>query len=165
MAGHALLNIRPAHPDDVNLILSFVRELAEYERLLHEVAADEAALAETLFGPEPSAWVVIAELGQDAAGFALCHDMYSTFIARPGIYLEDLYVRPGFRGRGIGRALLEHLARHALRKGYCRMDWSVLAWNEDAIRFYAGIGARELQDWTRFRLDGNALKTMAGGET
>lgn len=161
MAGHALLNIRPATPEDTSLILAFIRELADYERLLHEVEADEASLNETLFGASPSAWVVIAELGEEAAGFALCHEMYSTFIARPGIYLEDLYVRPAFRGRGIGKALLVHLARRTIDDGCCRLDWSVLTWNQPAIEFYQDIGARELDDWTRFRLDGEALKALA----
>lgn len=164
MAGHSLLTIRDATPDDTGLILSFVRELADYEKLLHEVTADEATLHKSLFNGNPSAWVLIAELGEDAAGFALFHEMFSTFIARPGIYLEDLYVRPQFRGRGIGNALLVHLAKQTVDGGYCRLDWSVLKWNESAIRFYQGIEARELDDWTRFRLDGAALAVLAGVE-
>ena len=161
MSNDNPFRIRPATPADMPLILSFIRELAEYERLLHEVVADESSLAETLFGESPSARVVIGEQDGKPAGFALFHEMYSTFIARPGIYLEDLFVRPEFRGLGMGKALLVHLAAMATGKGYCRLDWSVLTWNDQAIRFYESIGARELDDWTRFRLDGEALQELA----
>lgn len=161
MAGHQLLTIRPAIRSDTPQILRFIRELADYERLLHEVVADEALLEATLFGEHPSAHVLMAETGGDAVGFALYHEMYSTFIARPGLYLEDLYVSPAARGGGIGKALLKALAALAVREGYCRLDWSVLKWNEPSIRFYEHIGARELDDWTRFRLDGDALSSFA----
>ncbi len=161
MAAHQMLNIRPASPRDVPTILAFIRELADYERLLHEVVADENTLTDTLFGEDPSAEVMIAELGESPAGFALYHSMYSTFIARPGIYLEDLYVRPQHRGLGVGKSLLVALARHAIDAGFCRLDWSVLKWNEPAIGFYEQQGARELDDWTRFRLDGEALTRFA----
>lgn len=162
MAGHEMLSIRKAVPRDVPLILRFIRELARYERLLDQVVADEALLRTTLFGERPTARVVVAEVGEEPVGFALYHEMYSTFIARPGLYLEDLFVQPEARGRGIGRALLVHLARQAVEGGYCRLDWSVLDWNESAIGFYRGIGARALDDWTRFRLDGEDLERLAG---
>lgn len=160
MAGHALLNIRPARPRDAAAILGFIRELAEYEKLLHQVVADESVIRETLFGEAPAARVVIAEVGEAAVGFALFHAMYSTFVGRPGMYLEDLYVQPAQRGRGIGKALLRHLARLAVDEGCCRLDWSVLDWNTPAIAFYEGIGAYPLGDWTRFRLEGAALLAL-----
>ena len=161
MSAPQALNIRPAGRSDVALILRFIRELAEYEELLHEVVADEEKLETTLFGPSPSARVLIAEWEGEAVGFALFHDMYSTFIATPGLYLEDLYVQPSARGRGIGKALLLRLARLSRDEGYCRLDWSVLRWNAPAIGFYERLGARELEDWTRFRLDGAALAGLA----
>jgi ribosomal protein S18 acetylase RimI-like enzyme len=161
MAGHALLNLREARPRDCAAILGFIRELAGYEKLLHEVVADQAGIRETLFGEAPSANVLIAELGETPVGFALYHSMYSTFIGRPGIYLEDLYVQPAQRGRGIGKALLVRLAEIAVARGCCRLDWSVLDWNKPAIGFYQSIGAYPLSEWTRFRLDGEALAAMA----
>ena len=161
MAGHALLNIRPARPRDAAAILGFIRELAEYEKLLHEVVADETVIRETLFSDSPVARALIAELGDVPVGFALFHAMYSTFIGRHGIYLEDLYVQPAQRGRGIGRALLVQLAGIAVAEGACRLDWSVLDWNTPAIEFYQGIGAYPLSDWTRYRLDGEALEKLA----
>lgn len=160
MAGHALLNIRPARPRDADAILRFIRELAEYEKLLHEVVADAKTVRETLFGEAPAARALIAELGEEAVGFALFHGMYSTFVGRPGIYLEDLYVQPGHRGLGIGKALLRQVAGIAVAEGGCRLDWSVLDWNEPAIRFYESIGAYPLSDWTRYRLDGDALAAL-----
>lgn len=156
------LTIRPAQPDDSALILSFIRELAEYERLLHEVTATEAEVAEAVFGKRPFAEVVIAEWGPDAAGFALFFPNFSTFIASPGMYLEDLYVRPEFRGKGIGKTLLAHLAGIVIERGWGRLDWSVLDWNRPAIDFYDRIGARHLDDWLQYRLDGTALKQVAG---
>lgn len=162
MATHQLLTLRPAVADDVSVILQLIRELADYEKLLHEVVAEEADLHESLFGQRAAAQVVLAEMNGSAVGFALYHAMYSTFIARAGLYLEDLYVRPTQRGLGIGRALLRHLAQLATQKGYCRLDWSVLKWNAPALGFYRSIGARELEDWTRFRLDGEALMEFSG---
>ena len=153
--------LRPATLADAPRILEFVRELADYEKLLHEVTADLATVEATLFGPEPSARVIMAEVDGTPAGFALYHGMYSTFIGRPGIYLEDLYVRPAFRGQGIGKALLVRLARLAVDDGQCRLDWSCLDWNEPSLAFYRSLGARELSDWTRLRLDGEALERVA----
>ena len=144
------------------LILSFIRELAEYERLSHEVVATEEALRDHLFGERPVAEVVIAEDGEAAAGFALFFHSFSTFLGRPGIYLEDLYVRPAFRGRGTGRALLVHLARLAKERGCGRLEWSVLDWNEPAIGFYRRIGASPVGGWTVYRLSGEALEGLTG---
>lgn len=156
--------LREATRDDVALIRAFVEELADYERLRHAVEATDERLAATLFGERPAAEVVIAEVGDAPAGFALFFPNYSTFRAQTGIYLEDLYVRPEFRGHGIGYGLLCHLARLAVERGCGRLDWEVLDWNEPAIDFYRRIGARSLDDWLHFRLDGDALVAMAGGE-
>lgn len=158
------LLLRPATEDDVPLVLSFIRELAGYERLAHEVVATEERLRHTLFGPRPFAEVVLAELEGEAVGFALFFHNYSTFLGLPGIYLEDLYVRPAVRGAGVGRALLRHLARLAVERGCGRLEWWVLDWNEDAIRFYASLGARPMDEWTVFRLDGDALDRLAAGD-
>lgn len=155
------LRIRPAREDDVGLILRFIRELADYEKLLHEVVATEEKLRRTLFGPRPGAEVVIAEDGGEPVGFALFFHNYSTFLAQPGLYLEDLYVRPEARGRGIGRALLAHLARLARERECGRLEWWVLDWNEDAIRFYRSLGARPMDEWTVFRLTGDDLDRLA----
>jgi len=154
-------SLRAARPEDAPLVLAFVRELADYEKLLHHVTADEAAIRDTLFGPEPAAAVLIAEWDAEPAGFALYHGMYSTFMARPGLYLEDLFVRPAFRGRGIGTALLARLARIALDTGQGRLDWSCLDWNTPSLEFYESLGARRLDEWVRLRLDGEALEHLA----
>jgi GNAT superfamily N-acetyltransferase len=156
------MHIRPAVRADAALIHRFISDLAEYERLSHEVVATPGRLAATLFGSPPGAEVVIAEWRGEPAGFALFFPNYSTFLAQPGMYLEDLFVRPECRGRGIGKALLAHLASLAVERGYGRLDWSVLDWNEPAIEFYRSIGARGLEDWTQYRLDGDALRKMAG---
>lgn len=160
-SGASDVVIRPAVEDDVPLVLAFIRELAEYERLLHEVVATEALLRETLFGARRHAEVVIAEEGGEAVGFALFFHNYSTFLARPGIYLEDLYVRPAARGRGTGRRLLAHLARLAKERGCGRLEWWVLDWNEPAIRFYRSLGARPMDEWTVFRVAGGDLDRLA----
>ncbi len=149
--------IRPATAADVPLILAFIRDLAIYEKLLHEVVATEDALRRTLFGDQPGAQVVIAEADGRPAGFALYFYNYSTFLAKPGLYLEDLFVQPEFRGRGIGKALLLHLAKLANARGCGRMEWSVLDWNEPAKGFYRKLGAVPLDDWRVMRLTGNAL--------
>ena len=155
------LTIRAADRDDCGLILSFIKELAEYEKLQHEVTATEAALAETLFGDVPSAEVLIAEWNGKAAGFALFFTNYSTFLARPGIYLEDLFVRPEFRGLGIGTRLLSYLAKEVLRRSGGRLDWWVLHWNTPSIDFYKSIGAHDMSEWLPMRMDGAALKKLA----
>ena len=154
--------LRPATSADVPLILECIRRLAEYERLAHECIATEAQLRDTLFGPTPSAEVVLAFAGHDPAGFALWFESYSTFLAKPGLYLEDLFVFPQHRGRGLGRHLLQHLARVAVERGYGRVEWSVLDWNVDAIGFYRSIGAELLDDWRRCRLTGDAIPALAG---
>ena len=153
--------IRAAVEEDVPLILHFIRRLAEYERLAHEVVATEEGLRRWLFGERPAAEVVIAEWGGEAAGFALFFHNFSTFLGRSGVYLEDLYVEPAHRGRGIGRALLAHLARLAVERGCGRLEWWVLDWNEDAIRFYRSIGAVAMDDWTVYLVTGDTLAALA----
>ena len=153
--------IRAAVPADVPLILELIRALAEYEKLSHECHADEAALREHLFGPRPYAEALIAQADGVTQGFALYFHNYSTFLARPGIYLEDLFVRPAARGRGLGRALLARLAALALERGCGRLEWSVLDWNEPAIRFYRSLGARQMDEWRINRLTGGELQALA----
>jgi GNAT superfamily N-acetyltransferase len=155
------VRIEPACMQDVPLILSLITALAEYERLAHEVEATEAGLRDTLFGATPHAEAVIARVGSEAVGFAVWFHSYSTFLARPGLYLEDLFVLPEWRGRGIGSALLRHLARIAKERDYGRLEWSVLDWNDQAIGFYRSIGARAMDEWTVYRLTGDALDRLA----
>ena len=157
----ARAEIRPATEDDVPIILSLIRELAEYERLSHEVVATEGLLRESLFGERRGAEVLIACCKGAPAGFALFFHSFSTFLGRPGIYLEDLYVKPKFRGRGIGRAQLTHLARLAKERGCGRLEWAVLDWNEPAIKLYKSIGAVPMDEWTVYRVTGEALETLA----
>jgi GNAT superfamily N-acetyltransferase len=157
------LEIRGATQDDVPLIHALIKELAEYERLSHEVVATEEAIHRWLFGERPVAEVLICHHGGEPAGFALFFHNFSTFLGRPGIYLEDLYVRPEFRGAGIGRALLVHLARLARERGCGRLEWSVLDWNEPAIGFYKSIGASPVSGWTVYRVTGEALDDLAEG--
>ena len=154
--------LRPAREDDVPVILACIRGLAEYERLAHEVVATEELLRASLFGSRAAAEVVLALEGEAPAGFALFFHNYSTFLARRGLYLEDLFVFPAFRGHGVGRALLSHLARLALERGCGRFEWAVLDWNVDAIRFYESVGAVPMSDWTVYRVAGDALATLAG---
>lgn len=155
--------LRPATAADVPLILDLIRGLAEYERLPDAVVATEDTLRDSLFGPMPAAEVVIADVDGNAAGFALfCHN-YSTFLGRRGLWLEDLFVRPAFRGQGIGRALLGHLAAVAVARGCGRLEWSVLDWNESAIGFYRALGAVPMDEWTTFRVTGDSLRRLAGG--
>ena len=151
----------PATERDVPLILQLITELAAYEKLAHHVVATEAALRQTLFGERPAAEVVIACAGEEPIGFALWFYNYSTFLAKPGLYLEDLFVRPEWRGRGVGKALLTHLARIAIERGCGRMEWSVLDWNAPAIGFYASLGARAVDGWSVFRLDAAGIATLA----
>jgi GNAT superfamily N-acetyltransferase len=159
--GHCDIAIRAAMPGDAALVCAFVRELAEYERLLHECRATEETLSAALFGPAPRVFCDIAEADGAPAGFALWFYNFSTFRAKHGIYLEDLFVRPEFRGRGIGKTLLVHLARRAVREGCARFEWSVLDWNEPSIAFYKSLGAKALAEWTMFRVDGEALARLA----
>jgi GNAT superfamily N-acetyltransferase len=153
--------IRAATTADVPLILTFIRDLATYEKLLPDVVATEAALHRTLFGTPPAAQVVIAEVNGRPAGFALYFFNYSTFLAQPGLYLEDLFVNPEFRGAGTGKALLLHLAKIANARGCGRMEWAVLDWNEPAKGFYKQLGAVPLNDWRVMRLTGAALAQYA----
>jgi GNAT superfamily N-acetyltransferase len=156
------LAIRPATRDDVPLLLELIGALADYERLRDEVAADAALLERHLFGPRPVAEAVLAERDGAAAGYALFFPTFSTFLGRPGIWLEDLFVLPPHRRGGIGRALLEHVARLAVARGCGRLEWSALDWNEPALAFYRGLGARRLEQWRPHRLDGAALASFAG---
>jgi GNAT superfamily N-acetyltransferase len=155
-----LIRIEPATERDVPLILRLITALAEYEKLPHQCVATEAALRETLFGDTPAAEVVIAYVGAEPAGFALWFHNYSTFLARRGLYLEDLFVRPEWRGQGIGRALLSHLARIAVARGCGRMEWSVLDWNEPAIGFYRRMGATVMEDWRICRIADDTLAAL-----
>lgn len=155
------LSIRAATPTDVPQILAFIRGLADYEKLSGEVTATEEKLHATLFGPRPAAECMLAFADGMPAGFAIFFTNYSTFLAQPGLYLEDLFVRPEFRGRGIGKALILHLARLANQRGCGRMEWAVLDWNEPAIAFYESLGARRLREWQICRLTGAALQQYA----
>lgn len=160
------LTIRPATPADLPLIGQLIRDLADYEKLAHEVRFDPAVLGAKLFGARPYAEVVIGEIDGAAQGFALFFHNFSTFEGRPGIYLEDLFVRPGARGSGLGKALLAHLAALAVERDCARLEWSVLDWNEPAIGFYKALGARAMDEWTVMRVDGAALARLgaaAGG--
>jgi GNAT superfamily N-acetyltransferase len=156
------VTIRPARPEDVPTIVELIRGLAVYEKLEHECKADPAALREHLFGPKAYCEVILAEHAGAVAGFALFFHNYSTFLTKPGIYLEDLFVKPEVRGAGIGRALLSRLAALAVERGCGRLEWSVLDWNTPAIGFYERLGARPMSDWTVFRLTGDALTSLAG---
>ena len=158
------IDIRPATAADVPLILSFIKALAEYERLADHVVATEASVHESLFGPNPSAEAVIGYVDGEPAGFAVWFHNYSTFLSRRGLYLEDLFVLPDRRGRGVGRALLRHLAGIAVARGCGRMEWAVLDWNETAIRFYRSLGAQPMADWTVYRLTGDALRRLADAQ-
>lgn len=156
------LSIRSATPADVPAVLGFIRELAVYEHLEHEVVATEADVHSALFRPRPYAEVALACLDGAPVGFALYFQNFSTFLGKPGIYLEDLYVRPEVRGLGAGKRLLAWLAKTALERGCARLDWAVLDWNEPSIGFYRGLGAVALDDWTTYRVHGAALERLAG---
>ena len=153
--------IRPANPADLPLIAELIRALAEYEKLSDEVRFDEATLGAKLFGPRPYAEVLIGEVDGEAMGFALFFHNFSTFEGRPGIYLEDLFVRPEGRGLGLGKALLAELARLAVERDCARLEWSVLDWNAPSIGFYKLLGARPMDEWTVMRVDGPALTRLA----
>ena len=154
------LQIRPATHDDVAPILEMVKELAAYERLLHTVQATEADLREALFGPRPVAEALVADRGGRAVGFALFFHNYSTFVGRPGLYIEDLYVRPAHRGQGIGGALMSHMIRLAKDRRCGRVEWAALEWNEPALRFYEAMGATALNEWRIFRLTQEAMEKV-----
>jgi GNAT superfamily N-acetyltransferase len=161
-SGPAIL-LRPATREDVPVIVRLIRALAEYERLSPECFADEAALSTHLFGPRPYAEVTIAEVDGEPAGFALFFHNYSTFLTKPGIYLEDLFVVPERRGLGLGRKLLAALAALAVERGCGRLEWSVLKWNAPAIGFYERLGAVPMEEWQVYRLTGEALQVLAEG--
>ena len=156
-----MVTLRPAVPADVPQILRFIRALGEYERLQSEVVATEAALQASLFGERRYAEVMLADCDGQGAGFALYFHNYSTFLAQPGIYLEDLYVDPAFRTRGVGKALLQHLARLTIERGCARLEWSALKWNRLAIDFYLGLGAVAMDEWCIYRLRGEPLRQLA----
>ena len=164
MSDSSELTITIATGRDVPQILVFIKALAEYERLADSVVATEEGLRATLFGPRPYAECVIARFEGEPAGFALFFHNYSTFLGRPGVYLEDLFVNPEFRGKGVGRALLRYLAKVAVDRNCGRLEWSVLDWNSPAIGFYKSLGAEPLEDWTIFRLRGEALSRLAGAD-
>ncbi len=155
------LFIRSAAPTDLPLIAQFIRDLADYEKLAHEVRFEEAQLGEKLFGPRPYAEVVIGELDGTPQGFALFFHNFSTFEGRPGLYLEDLFVRPAARGLGLGKALLAHLAQLCVERDCARLEWSVLDWNAPAIGFYQSLGAKLMDEWTVMRVDSSALTALA----
>lgn len=155
------LLIRRARPDEAGLVLSLVRELAEYEKLLHEVEATEADIGAALFGDHPKLFCEIAEWNGEVAGFAVWFINFSTFSGRAGIYLEDLFVRPAQRSQGIGKALLSHLARECVANGWSRLQWAVLDWNTPSIEFYKSLGAVLVDEWTICRVGGEALSALA----
>ncbi|NCD34366.1 MAG: GNAT family N-acetyltransferase [Spartobacteria bacterium] len=154
-------HIRTAEPGDAVLILSFIKDLAEYEKMSHDVVADEAQLNKTLFGDDPKAFVLIGQYEREPVAFALYFYNYSTFLGKPGIYLEDLYVQPAFRGKGLGKAMLKELATRAVAEDCGRLEWSVLDWNQPAIDFYRSQGAIPMDEWTVFRVTGTALALLA----
>jgi GNAT superfamily N-acetyltransferase len=158
MTRHAL---RAARPRDVNAIVGLIRELADFEKLTHLLQVTPESLHPHLFGPKPAAEAMVGEVDGAVVAFALFFTNFSTFLAKPGLYLEDLYVQPRHRGRGLGRALLEHLGALAVGRGYGRFEWSVLDWNEHAIRFYKGMGATVMPEWRICRVTGDALSRFA----
>jgi GNAT superfamily N-acetyltransferase len=163
VSANNAVRIAAATERDVPVILELIRSLAAYERLSHEVVATPAHVKESLFGARPAAEVAIAYVDADAVGFAVWFQNYSTFLGRAGVYLEDLFVIPECRGQGIGRKLLAHVAGVAVARGAGRMEWSVLDWNEPAIAFYRAIGAVPMDEWTVYRLTGEALNRVASG--
>jgi GNAT superfamily N-acetyltransferase len=156
------LTIRPARAGEAGLVLGFVRELADYEKLAHEVDATEAMIDAALFGDSPRVFCDFAEWDGEPVGFAVWFVDFSTFSGRSGIYLEDLFVRPAYRGKGLGKALLQHLARTCVERGWSRLQWAVLDWNTPSIEFYKSLGAVMLDEWTGCRISGPALARLAG---
>ena len=159
--GRVSITITPATPSDVPAILVLIRELAEYEKLLDQVVATEASLRRDLFGPRPIIEVLIGRLDREPVGYALFFHNYSTFLARPGMYLEDVFVKPAARGKGVGKALLRAVARAARDRGCGRLEWAVLKWNMPAIEFYESLGARPMDEWTTYRMDETAIASLA----
>lgn len=157
----ASITMRAAVAGDEGLVLRFIADLAEYERLAHEVVADEARIRDSLFGDKPEAEAVLGFIDEQPAGFALYYENYSTFVGRKGIYLEDLFVKPEFRGHGLGRRLLARVAAIAEQRECTRLTWQVLDWNEPARQFYFSLGANHLDDWQTFRVTGDALAKLA----
>jgi GNAT superfamily N-acetyltransferase len=155
------LTLRRARPDEAGLVLSLVRELADYEKLLHEVEATEADIEAALFGANPRLFCEIVEWEGEPAGFAVWFINFSTFSGRSGIYLEDLFVRPPQRGKGLGKALMAHLAKQCVANGWSQLQWAVLDWNTPSIEFYKSIGAVLMDEWTLCRVNGSALATLA----
>jgi GNAT superfamily N-acetyltransferase len=156
----AAFTLRPAQPADVPALVGLITELAEFEHLTHLLQVTPANLHPHLFGPRPAAEAMVAEVAGQVVAFALCFTNFSTFLAKPGLYLEDLYVQPAHRGSGIGQALLQRLAEVAVERGYGRFEWCVLDWNADAIRFYERMGATLLPDWRLCRVTGEALQAL-----
>jgi GNAT superfamily N-acetyltransferase len=154
-------HIREATPEDSALLLHFIRELAEYEKLLHEVVTDEETLAKSLFGPAARTHAIIAEIDGTSVGFSIFFYNFSTFLGRRGIYIEDLFVKPEYRGKGIGKALLKYLAAKALKEECGRLEWAVLDWNEPSINFYKSLGARPMEEWIVYRLTGDSMKKLS----
>lgn len=154
------VSVRPATSADLPLIAQFIRDLAAYERLAHEVRFDEVVLGDRLFGVRPYAEVLIGEIDSTPQGFALFFHNFSTFEGKPGVYLEDLFVRPEARGSGLGKALLSALAHIAIERDCARLEWSVLDWNDPAIQFYEKLGAKPMDEWTVFRVDGDTLNML-----
>ena len=154
---------RDARPDESGLILEFIKKLAIYENLAHEVVATEQDIRTTLFGGDPKAFCVFADMDGKAVGFALCFYNYSTFQGKPGIYIEDIFVEDNYRGHGIGKGFFRHLAQKAKAEDCGRIQWWVLDWNEPSINFYKSLGAKPMDEWTVFRLEGNAIAVLADG--
>jgi GNAT superfamily N-acetyltransferase len=159
------MRIVPATAAEAPVVLEMIKGLAEYEKLSHVVVATEESIRDTLFGPKPAAEVLLAESDGEWVGFALFFSTYSTFLAQPGLYLEDLYVKPHARGKGFGKALLAELARTAVARGCGRVEWAVLDWNAPSIGFYQKLGARPMDEWTTYRLTGSALLRLADPNT
>jgi GNAT superfamily N-acetyltransferase len=164
VASASGFSIRPAGPEDAELLVNLVRELAAYEKLEHQARATPDAFRRHLFGPRPAAEAAVAELEGEPVGFALWFNTFSTFRGEPGLYLEDIFVKPSYRGRGIGKALLAAVARQAVERGCGRLEWSVLDWNSPAIGFYRSLGARPMDEWTVYRIDDGPLRRLAGME-
>jgi GNAT superfamily N-acetyltransferase len=155
------VSVRVATPGDVALVHGLMRGLAVYEKLEHALVSTEADLAEALFGAHPACEAIVAEIDGAPVGFALYYRTYSTFVGKPGLYLEDLFVLPEARGKGAGRALLARLAAITVERGYARLEWAVLDWNEPAIGFYKSLGAMPMDEWTVYRMSGAALQALA----